>query len=795
MAKMKRVFYAYPSNPPSIGETIENSLNKLRTNSTIKTNNVRFYPWTDLSTGGKRLVSNILKDIDRADVFASDLTFPNSNVAFELGYAIAQFKRIWLSLDTSIDGSQMGYRRLYYGLIGAGYVPYQNSDELAASYVGDPPDMSLDDTLLGPYFRNARPANEVPTMLYIKPPMNTDAVSTCMDLLEKSAFGEALIIDDPVENQAPTLEWYANHITSADAVLVHMLGNTQTGNAEHNLKCSFVAGLARGFGKPTFMTCMQPFESPIDYQELLHLHETASGARKAVKEWIDRLEKAIPRRRRRRPEIGTALQGPDLRALRIGEHVAENERNSLDDYFVETTTYYRALADQLTIVVGRKGAGKSAQLYAMEAFLLRDGRNHVCVIKPAGYEMDGLVRVLQSIVHNSEQGYLIESLWKFLLFSELAKSVYESIRSGPMAQGYGEVEQRFVRYYESRLGVLDPPFSERLDVAVRALAGLGSMDDSLEQRQRISEMLHTSELRQLREELGKVLTRHAKVSILIDNLDAQWGDSQDIGLLAKLLLGLLQVSSDIVLEFQKRDYWREPVSVFITVFLRSDIFSVIQPRAPEQDKLPIQRITWGDSQFLKRVIDFRLEHGNARGMGADETWQKLFPQEVVGKEPWEFVVDSVLPRPRDVVYLMRQAIDGAINRGHGAVLAEDLLDARDRYSEYVYRSVLAEDDPQRGKLEAVLIEFAGSPKIIQLHEIHKRLAVAGVSTDDFDFYIDLLCDINFLAIGLANGTFEYAKDEADRETKRRVAGRIAAQASEDESYEVSSAFWHVLQIE
>ena len=265
--------------------------------------------------------------------------------------------------------------------------------------------------------------------------------------------------------------------------------------------------------------------------------------------------------------------------------------------------------------------------------------------------------------------------------------------------------------------------------------------------------------------------------------------------MAKLLLGLLQVSNDIVLEFQKKDHWREPVSVFLTVFLRSDIFSVIQPRAPEQDKLPIQRIVWGDSEVLKRVIDFRLEHGNARGMTAQETWTQLFPREVVGKVPWEFVVDSVLPRPRDVVYLMRQAIDGAINRGHTAVMVEDMLEARDRYSEYVFRSVIAEDDPQRGKLEAVLVEFAGSPKVITRGEVERRLDAAGVSSVDFDFYVDLLCDINFFAIGLANGNFEYARDEADRETKRKMAERIARQGGNEEVYEVASAFWHVLQIE
>ena len=44
-----------------------------------------------MGVGGMRLVDTILSNIDRADVFACDLTYPNPNVSFELGYAIVLF--------------------------------------------------------------------------------------------------------------------------------------------------------------------------------------------------------------------------------------------------------------------------------------------------------------------------------------------------------------------------------------------------------------------------------------------------------------------------------------------------------------------------------------------------------------------------------------------------------------------------------------------------------------------------------------------------------------------------------
>ena len=795
MARRQRIFYAFPGDPESVGETISNAIAAFKTNPEITRNSIRFRPWPDMRVGGKHLVETIIQDIDRSAVFACDLTYPNENVSFELGYAIARFKRVWISLDTSIEGAEQRYHRQYFGLIGAGYATYNNSNDIVSAFLNDMPTSSLDQTLLGDYYRQPKGLEETPTLLYVKPPLHTEAVISCDETLRQSRFGDSVTIDDPVENRSPTLDWYAGNIGFSDAVLVHLLAADQTGHLDHNVKSAFVAGLARGFGKPSLLIAKTPFDPPVDYQGLLRTHGTATECSSDVEQWIDQLSESIPARRSRRPVGITRPQRRlDLRNLSVGDFVAENERHRINDYFVETSAYFRALDDPVTIVVGRRGVGKSAQLYAMEAQLKTDKRNHVCVIKPVGYEIDGLVRVLESIIHSSERGYLIESLWKFLIYSELATSMYDSIQSRPLYQLPTGDESRLTQYYHDNRSILAPPFSERLDGAIRSLTHVGVLKDAIGQRQRISELLHAVRLRDLREILGKVLADREKVSILIDNLDAPWGIGANVEVLAELLWGLLHVSDDIVSEFQVDDHWRAPANLFVTVFLRSDIFAVIQPTAREQDKLPIERITWQDPATLKRVIDSRLAHGVLSTNHAADIWEHLFPSQVVGLPAWEFIVSTVLPRPRDVVYLVRQAIDGAVNRGHLKITSQDLVDAREKYSEYAFKSVLAEDDPRKGKLEAIIYEFAGSPKIIFRPEVERRFCSAGVCPDDHDFYIDLLCDVNFLAVQSKDGHV-YSNDEADREIKRQIAIRVAKQNESHESFEVSSAFWHVLQIE
>ncbi len=795
MARTDRVFYAFPGRPAALGETINATLDALKNHPDIKKDRVRFTPWNELTIGGNNLIGSILESIDRADVFVCDLTYPNLNVSFELGYAIGRFKRVWVSLDTSIEESEHRFRRTYYNLLGSGYVPYHNSPQLVEAFLNERPYQTLDKTLLGESYRRQIGRQEEPVILYMQPPILTDSVIATKEVLQRSVFASSLVLDDPIENPSPTLEWYAGKLNLADAVLCHLLGNHQVGQLDHNVTCALVSGLSQGFRKSMLMLVQRPFQSPVDYRGLLDLHDTAGECKLAVQKWTDQLSETIPRRRPRRPDSRASSQDNlDLRSLAIGEPVAENERHQIDDYFVETGTFFRALDDPVSIVVGRKGVGKSAQLFAMQAALAADPRNHVCIVKPVGYEIDGLVRVLRSIVNKSERGYLIESLWKFLIYSEIAQSFYHAIQSRPAYLSVSDPDSRLLHYYDSHKVLLDPPFSERLDIALRGLDTIGETEDALNQRTRISELLHTNQLRDLRDILGEVLSKYEKVSILIDNLDAPWGTNVNIDPLSELLWGLLQVLGDIVSEFRINDYWRASANVLLTVFLRSDIFAFIQPTAPEQDKLPVQRIIWDDPEVLKRLIDHRLEFGSQATTDASDIWRQLFPKEVVGIDAWDFVMNTVLPRPRDVVYLMREAIDGAINRGHYAVTEQDFLDARDKYSEYAFRSVQAEDNPHKGMLESIMYEFAGCPKEITRSQIDARFGSAGVNSEDFDFYIDLLCDVNFLAIPTRSG-YQYAKHEADRQVRRRVAAQVAKNKNQEESYQVSSAFWQVLQIE
>ena len=543
------------------------------------------------------------------------------------------------------------------------------------------------------------------------------------------------------------------------------------------------------------MLAHAPYESPVDYDQWLRVHDTAESCVAISRTWLQSISNQVPHRRSRRQQaVRSTSERIDLRSLFLGDPVAEHEADKLFEYFVETSSYFQAFEGPLTILVGRRGTGKTAILYAIRSEIQKRRDDHVSIIKPVGYETHGLIRVLDDVHHRSERGFLIESLWKYLIYSEIATSVATEINNRPIHQNRASEEDAFLDYYERYSNVFKPPFSERIDNAVASLEGVGDINQASEQRLRISENLHNLLINELRRHLGIVLGSKKSLTLLIDGLDEPWGPGEHVGYLAELIAGLLGVAQFILDDFRRSDDKVRPIDAKITVLLRSDIFAFIQHLLPEQDKLPIVRVTWNDQELLLRVLEERMLYDAPRERTASDVWEGIFPDLVVGVTCQEFILRTVLPRPRDLIHLVKAAVSIAINRGHDKVFPDDLLSARSQYSQYAFNSILKEDDPARGKLEAVLYEFAGTGKQLLREDIESRFRSADVEAKDLDFYLDLLCDINFLGFETADG-FRYSHDEEERRTSRNIARVIATRRGGDETFEVNPAFYQVLQIE
>ena len=122
---MKKGFYAYGSQPSFIGEVVEESVNEINQGGLCQV-----FTWKSMNVTGRVLINKILEDINNCDFFCADLTGLNDNVLFEVGYAIAIGKPIWLSLDTTHTESFRRFKELNF-FSNIGYCNHTNSRQLS----------------------------------------------------------------------------------------------------------------------------------------------------------------------------------------------------------------------------------------------------------------------------------------------------------------------------------------------------------------------------------------------------------------------------------------------------------------------------------------------------------------------------------------------------------------------------------------------------------------------------------------------------------------------------------------
>lgn len=782
-------FFAYPSKPSSLSEAVENAIELINGTEVVDASS-----WKDLAVTGRLVIKEIFAAIDATDIFACDLTHLNPNVLFELGYAVARNKKVWIFLDSSYETTVAEYKKVNL-LSSVGYAEYHNSRDIVNSFLDDQPFLSVDETLYEDIIEAVLlPPAKPPGVLYLKSAINTEASNCLTRRLEKSPMD--VFTDDPDEVSLQTLAWYAENSYTARCVIAHLLDDVRSQDLlSQNAKYAFVAGLSVGFEKPTLILAHSPYIPAFDYQDLLRVHDSASDCANAIDHWIAPLEEAHRSQQEQMVEFRKTQQAANaLRQIYLGDHIAENEEQDLSHYFIRTPPYNNALsAEQSMIFVGRKGTGKTANLFRLSDELARDKRNHVCIVKPVDYDLEGMVSLLRDVGPRVERSYMAQSLWKFLIYTQLAVSAKDEISSLPIHVARSAAENDFLAFTEEIELVLKGDFSSRMDSAIAELCGLDTSAPAKTQKARISEILHESILGQLRDKLGAVFQGRDRVIVLVDNLDKAWGVDSDISVLSEFLFGLLSVSRTITNEFGKQGVTWKSVALPIIVFLRSDIFSYIISAAREGDKLAFSTMDWTDTRLLQRLIEERFLASLDDSATPDLIWNGIFSASVGANPVWDHITSRIIQRPRDAIYLCKASLARAVGRRHIRIEAEDVASAEDDYSQYAYLTLVAEIRPLIPDIEYLLVHFAGSGDTASFDEIDRIIMESGIEEVTTREFIDLLSDSLFLGVETEPGVFTYLYDYNKRHITKALAQRVAEKTGTTR-YSIHPAFHRYFEI-
>lgn len=134
---MAKVFFGYPELPLKIGEVCRTAAARI-----AKFDGITVETWQDHEVGGRVVMNEVLDSIESADMCVFDLTQLNPNVLFEVGFAIARAKLIWLTIDTTVSTALSDWNRLGV-LTPLGFTSYKNSGELAQKFFDADPTTTL----------------------------------------------------------------------------------------------------------------------------------------------------------------------------------------------------------------------------------------------------------------------------------------------------------------------------------------------------------------------------------------------------------------------------------------------------------------------------------------------------------------------------------------------------------------------------------------------------------------------------------------------------------------------------
>ena len=745
-------FYAYSSDPQQLSETIETAITSINQRQII-----RVKSWQKLSVGGKLVIKEILKEVASSDIFLCDLTGLNHNVLFELGFAIANRKRVWLTLDVTKTKNVSQVRAL--PLISSfGYHEHVNYEQLTNQFIEERPYNDLSshvlkdhDTLIDRVQRSPL-INDV---FYIPSSVESTASKIVIQYLGslKKQNGRKVVVYDHLENSGDRLQWFLRNILEANSVIVHLDDPGSQDAPINNARCSLLAGMAIGFKKNVCMVAPHPFDVPFDYQEHLFVYKTGKLCRTAIQKWLQPI--FMSRLDRESPSHHDSELA--LLEFHIGEPVAENEEVELGNYFVPTQAFSAGTRAKLAIFVGRKGTGKTANLYQLREFYSKERSNLVVTIKPVSFR----IAVFGSLLHDyfprqDQAADFVERTWRAIIYAELAVEVHQWITKNTQFRERTDDEYAVMDHVEKHSDFIESDFAGRIDV-IRSL-----IRRSMDAGDSPMAALHTIARdfsQPLIDAYSSILQRFQKVAILVDNLDKAWSVNGDLDVQRILIHGLLEFQNTI-----GRDLSSARADIRLFIFLREDIFSNVIAKADEPDKvrLSVVRIAWPSGGKLLSILEKRFCYCSP-DLTVESIWSELFCSDIAGQATKDYLLEHVMPRPRDLIHVVHSAIDNCVSRSRSRIEADDLRDAIREYYQFLLDNMYTEYGVYMPVLRDLVQAFSGTKVRQTGYEMRRTVRAYLHEGGGFTRIIEFLFRVSFIGIEQRDRIkFAYTNDEARR---------------------------------
>lgn len=675
---------------------------------------------------------DILSAIETCEIFVCDLTYLNRNVLFELGYAIAKDKKILALLNQNISGTKEKYSNFilkdirYEKLI-------NHKDILAALQRKD-----YKEGLLNLFVTVDNIEKNINDLFYLQSKIPNQQSIDLTEAIEKfrKTTPFSLIRFDPTEVVYQSMASYFQAIIKSKICIMHFIGKEIVDEDMENGKNSFYAGIACGLGKEVLLVAPAVYRAPLDYHDILVQYTSSEELIKNVIDWLKERSSEFG------PPKGEGKEEHEINLIKlgIGCDVAEDEKDDLLSYFVETASYNAAVTRPKSIITGRKGSGKSAIYIKLINDLSKDKLHYIIDLKP---ESDELLENIQlSSLYKSSASFF-SSVWKLVILSKLIYSIYERLMGKIAGASFSDAENCVIQFVEKHEAFIKLNFFGIIKEINKRATSSSSIDGPI-----ILERLYKEYLGPLiniiKDYFISTNLRYYKIIILADNLDKAWNIKSELDVQSEMILSLMEIENKLINELM--DKKGSKIEIKQILFLRKDILDYILIRAPEPDKLTgmAHEIDWENfPNLLRQLIEdrFRFVLDRSSHDSVDDVWDEYFAI----KEPFKEIEEIITKRPRDVIYFIMKLFESAINNGHSKVEISDFEKAIEDYSNFLNNSLITETRAEYPEISQVLSRLQKHfGQIIEYNGFIKIIVSAGIPREKIDKLIETLFKKGYL---------------------------------------------------
>lgn len=375
---------------------------------------------------------------------------------------------------------------------------------------------------------------------------------------------------------------------------------------------------------------------------------------------------------------GFQLPKDALARINLGQSFAENDRVLLNkDVFVKTPALLAALEPSRSkcFYVGRRGTGKTA----ISTYLNHNNKT-VVQVHPELFSLLGGQVTAEELADPRQKAF--QSLVSCFTRSILDEAVHKWIGLQHITLNRFPDELKQERGY-----ICDHDFD------MRALAFAEQLFTALHKGKDHEWLRIKKKSRVVNDAVNKVgAPNQWNVLLLIDRLDDSWdGSDRAVMMLTALMHSCVET-------------WSSSKCVRPMVFLRENIFERVRQVDREFSRLEtsVVSLDW-TRELLIELVERRLTHHLISKPKIGEAWEHFFESETSK----DYILNYCQHRPRDVLTYCSMAVESAQAKRHQRVMHEDLVEARKRFSQRLFKDLGDEYSENFPQLQLVLAKFHG----------------------------------------------------------------------------------------